>query len=587
MNAAQLQVWKGARRAVIAVPVIAGLAAVGYFGSHYFAGMNQPQQHFVFYEVTKADLPIVVTERGSLESQVRTEIRCEVENISVDRSGNYGTQIIFIVPNGSAVKAGDLLVELDSAAIRERLDLQTLNVQRATSIRIQAQAKYENQKTQNETLEAEAKLKLELAKLQLKMYTDDENGEFKLAQDEIDRTIDEATNQILEAKAALELQKTERSGIQTLFELGYRGQSDLAQSIFKYLQAEDKLSAAMNRLETTQATRSQLTKYIKQMKELTLEGDVETANRNVQQVVTDNASKLQQAEAAKLEAENTEAKEIERLAKLQSQLEKCKILAPHDGMAVYARESRYSNDTEIAEGVTVRERQTILSLPDLSKMQIKTQIHEAVLDQIQAGLPVTVRVDAFPDRRYVGVVEDVAVVPTSNGWYGSSVKTYDCVVRIPDRVESLKPGMTAVVDIHVDRIRNIMAIPVQAVFQVDKDHWCYVNGPEGVEKRKLSIGRNNDKFVHIVDGLALSEQVILNPMSLFDANEATSGDISPDADSPDVPVLPVEKIADNKPAGDRVPAKAPPGGKGKRSRPPGGGKSKGSGAESPPTASAG
>ena len=89
-------------------------------------------ENLVYYTVTRADLPIVVTERGNLESQIETKIICEVENVSYDRSsGSVGTQIIFIVPNGSAVTAGDLLVELDSAAIRERLDDQVLSHERA------------------------------------------------------------------------------------------------------------------------------------------------------------------------------------------------------------------------------------------------------------------------------------------------------------------------------------------------------------------------------------------------------------------------------------------------------------------------
>ena len=105
-------------------------------------------------------------------------------------------------------------------------------------------------------------------------------------------------------------------------------------------------------------------------------------------------------------------------------------------MVVYAQ-NEDSGDV-IAEGATVRQRQELLSLPNLAKMQIRTRIHEAVLDQIRIGLQVTVRVDAFPNRTYQGVVSEVAVVPSQNS--NTSAKTYDCVVRIPDEVDQLKPG---------------------------------------------------------------------------------------------------------------------------------------------------
>jgi multidrug efflux pump subunit AcrA (membrane-fusion protein) len=90
----------------------------------------------VYYTAVKGDLPIVVTERGNLESQQETIIRNQVESLSFDRnSGSSGSTILFIVPNGSQVESGDLLVELDSAQIRDRLESETLEWQSAKSQR--------------------------------------------------------------------------------------------------------------------------------------------------------------------------------------------------------------------------------------------------------------------------------------------------------------------------------------------------------------------------------------------------------------------------------------------------------------------
>ena len=301
------------------------------------------------------------------------------------------------------------------------------------------------------------------------------------------------------------------------------------------------MASSVNQLSTFQAMRKQLGDYEYRMKKLELEGETATAERGLTQVVTDNEAKLAKALAAKVEAEKTEAKEKERLDKLGMQLELCKILAPHDGMAVYAREhSRYSSSNEIAEGVTVRQGQRILTLPDLSQMQVKTQIHEAVLDQVEPGLPVTVKIDAFPTRTYNGVVHQVAVVPTTS--YYTSVKTYECVVRILERVENLKPGMTAVADIHVDRLRDILSIPVQAVVQVNKDSWCYVHSDEGIERRLLKLGRSNDKFVHVLEGLSAGNRVILNTDAIFDESQEEVGEISPEAGATEAPDIPAQEL---------------------------------------------
>ena len=383
-------------------------------------GNNHPT--LVVYTVDTSDLPIVVTERGYLESQEQTTLECRAA--TYDRnSGSSSVLILSIVPNGSVVKKGDLLVELDSAAIRDRLESEMLEYQSDQSTLLQAKARRENQITQNETSVAEAELTLELAKLDQQMYLDEQSGSFKLAVEEIERQIDDTRNSILEAQAALKLQETEKAGIEELFKLGYKGKSDLDQSRFAFMKAEAALAASVNRMNNHEASRRQLETYEYRKELLRLNGAVETAQRNLQQVRVTNESELAQVEAQLYEAEERVARQKSRLNHYRSQIETCTITAPHAGMVVYAQSRRYG---QIAEGARVRERQEILRLPDLSQMQVRTQIHEAVLDQIRPGLRVAIHVDAFANQVYDGVVQEVAVVPSSNSV--TNAKTYDCVM---------------------------------------------------------------------------------------------------------------------------------------------------------------
>jgi RND family efflux transporter MFP subunit len=547
---------RAVRITVLSLLVIAAVSILG-IAVRTLVARDDSNQLFVFYTAAKTNLPIVVTERGSLESQVQTTIRCNVENLG-DRNSN-GTQIISIIPNGEAVEKDQLVVELDSATIRDLLDQQTVAYQKAVSAKIQAIAKYDNQLLQNKTTFAEAELTVELAKLEEQMYMDETSGTFQLAKEDIDRLIDSAKNSTLESRASLELAKVDRSGMQRLFELGYRGKSDLEQSRLKFLQAEDRLAAAVNQMKTHLGSKRKLTDYEFRMQELTLVGAISTAENALKQVENDNISLEQQALAARDEAVKTEAKEKERLERLEKQFVNCKIYAPHDGMVVYHRERR--GGSEVYEGAVVRERQTILTIPDLSRMQVKTQVHEAVLDQVRVDLPATIRVDAFPDKTYRGIVEKVAVVPSSDGgWMGSSsVKTYETIVRLVDDVEAneLKPGMTAVVNIHVDELKDVISVPVQAIVQVDRNTWCYVETDRGVERRDVKIGRSNDKFVHVAEGVNPDERVVLNPMDIVDnQTEDTQGDgISPESGTPELPDSmkdfdPEEFRADGDTAGD-------------------------------------
>ena len=480
-----------------------------------FAG-GEETEGFVPFEVKQRTLAITVTERGNLESQEETAIRCKVENFG--RGDRSGTQIIMIIPNGSAVKEGDLLVELDSATIRDRVDEQTVIVQKAVSMQTQSKAMYDNVLLNNETLKAAAELKYKLAKLAIESYMDETNGKFQLDVEAIDRKIDEANTKLVEARGQLDLVKIQRAGMEELFKLGYRGKAERDQTRLTYADAESRVTSNINQIKTLQSERAKMTLYEYKTQELTLQGDVETTRRAVEQSVNDGISKAAEALAIKEEAEQTAKKEKERLEHFQKQLENCKIYAPHDGMVVWARRDRRRG--EIAEGAMVYERQRLMTLPNLKKMKVETRVHEAVLDQVRPGLTVSVSVDAFPNRTYNGIVDKVAVIPEDGGWLsGGSTKTYKTTVRITEEVENLKPGMTAVANIHVDSLPNVLAVPVQAVVQVDRSTWCYVNTRRGAQRKDIVPGRSNDKFVHIEQGLTEGDVVILNPMDILEEKE--------------------------------------------------------------------
>ncbi|QEG20642.1 efflux RND transporter periplasmic adaptor subunit [Mariniblastus fucicola] len=508
--------WKFVLGSLVAISA----AVVYYLNAGGGDGWSDHGQELVFYDVSRGDLPIVVTERGYLESQEQTSIRCAVENYD-RRSGSSGTTILSIVPNGSVVKKGDVLVELDSASIRDLLESESLELQGDKSSLIQAEARKENQLTQNETAVAEAKLTLKLAELNRKMYVDEESGTFKLSLGEIDRQIDESRNAILEAQAALKLQETERDGIEQLFRLGYKGKSDLEQSRYSFMKSEAALASAMNRLANHDATRDQLETYKREMELMKLDGEVDTAQRKLKQVRVTNESELAQVNAQLFEARERVQRQEARLAAYQRQLDNCTIRAPHDGMVVYSQDSR--GNSSIAVGQAVRSRQELLTLPDLTRMQVRLQIHEAVLDQVKPGLPALLKIDAFQNTPYEGIVEHVAVVPSASS---KSVKTYECIVRIPGVVQKLKPGMTAVSEIHIDRLEDVVSVPVQAVVQVNDSTWCYVDNGDGIEKRFVQLGRNNDKFVQIVDGLESDDRAVLNPMVIASMEKESGGQSS-------------------------------------------------------------
>ena len=111
-------------------------------------------------------------------------------------------------------------------------------------------------------------------------------------------------------------------------------------------------------------------------------------------------SEVKKANSDELAKQATWELEKDKEAKLEKQIENCKLIAPSDGLVVYANDpSRMfgSNQSQIEEGATVRERQKIFSLPDISQMRVNAKVHESKIDMIQPQLKAQIRVDAFAD----------------------------------------------------------------------------------------------------------------------------------------------------------------------------------------------
>ncbi len=498
----------------IAIIVVLVVLASAFLAPRIYDRYRNHAKDFIFHTVQRGTLPITVVERGNLESQKDVKVYCEVDEIRGD--GIEGTAITWIIPNGEHVKAGDLLVEFDSAGHLEQLDLQILDTDRVRAEQIRADVIHKNQISMNETAKAEAALAVELAKLQLKMFKDVEKGTHKLEVDAIQREIDDTENEILAAKASLQLARNEKDGIEALFKLGYQSKSEVDRTRLDYLQAQSSLAASINRLETKMATLKKKTDYEWEMSLLQFEGDVDTTIRNLDQVQLNNEADLAQAVGALNAANRALTKEQERLARYEQQLKNCKIYAEQEGMVAYASSSRYSRSSTIGEGALLRKRQQILSLPNLTRMQVKTAVHESVQNQIKEGLPVTIRLNAFPDRAYTGSVKSVDVLPDQGNWSNSDTKMYKTFVTIDEEVKDLKPGMTAVVEIHVAEVHDALTVPVQAIMQSQQTTYCYVERQGRVERQEIEVGRSNEKFVEIKSGLVENDRVVLNTNAIVD-----------------------------------------------------------------------
>ena len=145
-------------------------------------------------------------------------------------------------------------------------------------------------------------------------------------------------------------------------------------------------------------------------------------------------------------------------------------------------------------------------------MAVKTNIHESAVQRIAVGQAVRVGIDAFPDARLTGVVTKVAVVADSaNAFMNPDLKVYPTTVKIEGTYNWLRPGMSAEVEILVDKLEDVIYVPLQAVTYWDDERVVYVDNFGNPERREVKVGTFSDSFIEITSGLRVGEEVLLLP----------------------------------------------------------------------------
>jgi multidrug resistance efflux pump len=278
----------------------------------------------------------------------------------------------------------------------------------------------------------------------------------------------------------------------------------------RLLQAESRLEQAITDLNLyTQYT------FIKDADQQL--ANYEDAIMSYQRTQAEAAAELAQAEARYKSAVQRLELEAQRLVDLNEQLALTVIRAQRPGLVVYGSADtgqpfRGGNQEPIQEGATVRERQAILTIPDMTEMAVRVNIHESSVQRVAEGQTVAVRIDAFPDMNLTGEVIKVAVVADSgNAFMNPDLKVYPTIVRIEGEHDWLRPGMTAEVEILVASLENTVYVPIQAVTYLEDKQVVYVSRAGRREAREVQTGNYSEQFIEILSGLSAGEEVMLLP----------------------------------------------------------------------------
>ncbi|MFO0807256.1 MAG: hypothetical protein U0746_01395 [Gemmataceae bacterium] len=535
------------------VGLLFSLLATGAVVAYWLSlGPKGQRTDLIIHRVKFEPLRLTVVERGALESADNREVTCRV------KAGTKASalSIKWVIDDGSQVKSGERLMEIDDSALQDALKAQKIVLDQARAAMIAAEESYKIVTSQNESDIAQAEIAITLAELDLKKYLE---GEYI-------QNLKDIEGRLKVADADLKIQQERTAWASRMVTRDY-----LSQSQFKSEQSRlESLDVALKKIEEEKRVLNEFTKV---RMETDLSSKVTEAKRALIRVKDQARAKEVQANSDRNAKKSVFEQEEDKYEDIEDQIRKCVITSPQDGMVVYyvSEQSRFGSGSQqsiIAQGEPVKEGQKLMRIPDLRRMLVNTKVHEAMVSRVKGdvwqptyftestragllsapdgltrllcqaampeirerlrdhemqkvadGMKATVRIDAFPDRALRGHVKSVATVAAQQDWSSSDVKVYQTMIAIEESLEGLKPGMSAEVTIHIEATdENVLTVPLQAVVggaELGEKRKVFVNGPEGPKEREVIIGLSNEKMVEIRSGLKENEEVILNPRVLI------------------------------------------------------------------------
>jgi RND family efflux transporter MFP subunit len=157
----------------------------------------------------------------------------------------------------------------------------------------------------------------------------------------------------------------------------------------------------------------------------------------------------------------------------------------------------------------------IAELPDVTTLRISARVDETERGRLAAKQPVTVQLNAIPDRQFTGHIEQIGAIASldfSSGW--PITRNFILEIALDQTDPRFKPGITGQVTVIVDRVPHAITIPTQAMFQKSGENVVYVWRGNQFEERAIEVGRRSGDKILVAKGVSPGEQVALKDPTL-------------------------------------------------------------------------
>ncbi len=478
----------GLRGLIVVVVLFLLGCAIGLSAWKLKAGVAVGENANGIFTVRRITMPITIAGEGSIESVQNKDLVCPCEGQNTIRT---------IVNEGTTVKAGDVICELDTSQINKELQRVLLETKKCESDVTWATEQVTIQESKNSADFESAQVELRLAELSLREYTE---GTFpqKLA---------EATKDVEIAKRALARKQQELLETRALHVRGFATAADIDKD-------EQELAEKENLLDKKNTDLRVLTEFTHEKEVAQNQDKLSQAKNKLERVKGENASQMAQKHADL--TTKTGLLEINRsqLEHWQKQLDAATIKAPIDGIVVYGSSvERFMREQPIGPGSRVFEQQLIVRIPDTTTMKAKLPVGEANVFKLEDAeakayrAQITVAGLAAPIG---GKVKRVSVLPDNQQmWWDPDKKNYPVDIELDETPAGLKPGMKAQIKLSLRTLKDVVAVPAAALYTDGNQAFVFIGEKNGARPVPVKIGESNETHVQITEGLSGGESIWL------------------------------------------------------------------------------
>jgi HlyD family secretion protein len=211
-------------------------------------------------------------------------------------------------------------------------------------------------------------------------------------------------------------------------------------------------------------------------------------------------------------------KVIQRQAELTNAKETLKqflIRAPLDGTFQVSTNRNYQNPQNWKIGDSPYTGYIIASIPDISRMKVKTFINEAEFRKVKMGMNVIVRLDALPSVPFKGTIKEISKICFTR----DREKVFNITVEVLESDQRLRPGMTVSCEYLLYESDNDLFLPNNCLLKVNGHSYIFLKKGRRTIKTEVETGVANSNYTIIKGAVKAGQRLvpideILNPKNI-------------------------------------------------------------------------